>query len=650
MTAHKFKKLDVIVALLIAGLFVFSWGAKVGFSWSGTTNTLGDGFAEVEDLNVTGDFYWNSENRTDTVAYPEQAASYIIFTDGTTITAKNGTTGQIDFSGTNESSVIQNTIDVTPDFGMIVIKGQYAPDSIINLKSNLVLDLRQANFSWTQTGNLFQLRGSLGSTSNLASNATVGDISVTVLDASICSVDDYILVRSNNGGTYADAEIHQVKAVNTTTDVITFYDSLYLPYTTANIGRVTKINHKENVEIIGGNIIGSNTELVTRAISFLYSVNCVVDGVSIKKSGYGGVELISCKHIQVKNCEFEEILGRPLTSPNDGGYAIETANACSEIEIQYNTFRNVRRALMLGAYIASSYPGQTISVKFSHNTIDGVTSVGVGGGAYGNINAEKIYVESNTFDVPTKSAVNTGSLDIFIKNNVIYQADAAFSASAGAIKIILENNYLYLVNYGVNIAITGVQYLKVDGLYVLGNVIGGTIFFDGKTNNVAQIEINNVINRIQNDDYYGIFIYNHPKYVTITNCKISLQVRTALRIDGALGGLISQCDLSDSSTGAGSHSAIELLDCVNITVTDNRLYDDQGVPTQQYGISEEGTSDYNVFANNWFEDNTGGAINKIGANTKTRDNEGYIELGDIQVSGTDLQMYNGTDWITIGTW
>jgi hypothetical protein len=55
---------------------------------------------------ATGEFWWGSSNRTDTLAYPEQTASYIVFQDGSYTKMKNGTTGQIDAYSTNASQII----------------------------------------------------------------------------------------------------------------------------------------------------------------------------------------------------------------------------------------------------------------------------------------------------------------------------------------------------------------------------------------------------------------------------------------------------------------------------------------------------------------------------------------------------------------
>jgi hypothetical protein len=59
--------------------------------------------------------------------------SYIIFTDGTTVYARNGRTGQIEFSGTDASTVIQQAINAMNNYETIVVKGDMVINSEITL-------------------------------------------------------------------------------------------------------------------------------------------------------------------------------------------------------------------------------------------------------------------------------------------------------------------------------------------------------------------------------------------------------------------------------------------------------------------------------------------------------------------------------------
>ena len=68
-----------------------------------------------------------------------ETASYIIFKVGDTIYAKNGTTGEIEYSGTNAISVIQSAINSLTNGGTIYIaEGTYSLSSYIEISNNFV--------------------------------------------------------------------------------------------------------------------------------------------------------------------------------------------------------------------------------------------------------------------------------------------------------------------------------------------------------------------------------------------------------------------------------------------------------------------------------------------------------------------------------
>jgi len=63
--------------------------------------------------------------------------SYIIWTDGTTVYALNGTSGLIDYSGTDATTVIQNAIDAITDGTIFIKSGTYLINQSIHLKSDI---------------------------------------------------------------------------------------------------------------------------------------------------------------------------------------------------------------------------------------------------------------------------------------------------------------------------------------------------------------------------------------------------------------------------------------------------------------------------------------------------------------------------------
>jgi len=78
-------------------------------------------------------------------------AAYIIFRDGEHVKAKNGLTGEIDFSGTDASTVIQWALDsLTPNrtwVEKVAVVGSFTLSSKIRVSGYTFLDLSQANLT-----------------------------------------------------------------------------------------------------------------------------------------------------------------------------------------------------------------------------------------------------------------------------------------------------------------------------------------------------------------------------------------------------------------------------------------------------------------------------------------------------------------------
>lgn len=107
----------------------FSWQG----AWNATVEALVDTYeiawkdswnSTVEDivldyiftnLKFTGEFWYGSSNRTDTIVYPESEASFVVFKDGSVYKAKNQSTGQIDYQSTNASYVAVSMVSDMSD-------------------------------------------------------------------------------------------------------------------------------------------------------------------------------------------------------------------------------------------------------------------------------------------------------------------------------------------------------------------------------------------------------------------------------------------------------------------------------------------------------------------------------------------------------
>ena len=84
----------------------------------------------------------------------QQPYSYIIFTDGINYYARNGTTGQIDFSSTNASTVLQNVFNTITSNSVVYIKsGTYNLSQDVTL-SNKSLVIIKGEYPYIQGGRI----------------------------------------------------------------------------------------------------------------------------------------------------------------------------------------------------------------------------------------------------------------------------------------------------------------------------------------------------------------------------------------------------------------------------------------------------------------------------------------------------------------
>jgi len=195
-----------------------------------------------EDL-ASGEFWWNSQNRTDTLQHPEASYSYMISMDGSVCKAKNGSTGQIDYSGTDASTVIQSTINDSTDGENIFIKtGTYEILTSILVKSNVgitgagrkntilrrIADVPILRFyekdgiSENQENNLIE---NIGLDGRYGYNYTSNLIEITQLKASIFRNLDLFAYRGN--GIYIKGVSGAKSFWNTFEDILLEGDSNY---------------------------------------------------------------------------------------------------------------------------------------------------------------------------------------------------------------------------------------------------------------------------------------------------------------------------------------------------------------------------------------------------------------------------------------
>ena len=112
----------------------------------GSYGVYGATWVNSTSLSLSGQLWWNSQNRTDVVANPIETASYVIDVSGSTYRMKNGTTGQFDFSSTNASAVINNAMgNLTGGRTWkekVVLKGNFTVDRSILMPNYTILEIQ----------------------------------------------------------------------------------------------------------------------------------------------------------------------------------------------------------------------------------------------------------------------------------------------------------------------------------------------------------------------------------------------------------------------------------------------------------------------------------------------------------------------------
>ncbi len=223
---------------------------------------------------------------------PELGASYVIFADGTTIYAKNGSTGKIDFSGVD---VLQTAINSLSSGGKIVIISDLTEQPCISIPSNIeICGIGDVTIDFLGAGFKNKNQNSF-----IDQNIKIHDITIvgTALNGSY----------SQNRGIYlrnvSDSMIYNVKVHNFTSDGIVLEDSVNssirysYSYNNGNcIGSSNIILYNTEDSIVEGCVVwGQGTTQccdlndATRGISVSYGTSNIIKGNHILNATDNGI-------------------------------------------------------------------------------------------------------------------------------------------------------------------------------------------------------------------------------------------------------------------------------------------------------------------------------------------------------------------------
>ena len=260
--------------------------------------------------------------------------------------------GAVGNGTTNDQAAIQAAIDFVSagsQIGAPILDGNdltYRVNSSVILKSGVTI--RNATFDFSNVAisdTLFDGGGSLSATTaNLTANAGHGAISLTVNSTTGFTSGDWcMLQRNQNWSTEAIgnvAELVRIRAVQSAT-VLRLHVSLDYDYTTADSGRITKINpirdvHFEKCVMIGNPAIASQ---IAMNIDVAHSVtvrDCRAEGwVGM------GFSFRTCWHVLVEHCE----VGRGGDTTTTTKYGVLFQDGCHYCTARDCTFSDIRHGV-----------------------------------------------------------------------------------------------------------------------------------------------------------------------------------------------------------------------------------------------------------------------------------------------------------------
>ena len=271
---------------LLYGLLIIARGV-VGFI-SATTiidpnylNTTGPVVADTGIFNSVDvdEYYLESVNVTSIFAYPQQTASYIVWENGGTYYAKSGDTGAIDYSGVDESIVVQSAIDALSNTraGEIVFRsGRHNISSVVSL---------------TNVPYYFKISGEMGAQIDTYGNT----LFTTASNLDYLAIEN-IKLRENTGGAHS--------LINLGSNQITHF-------VMSNVV-ITNINTYVGDVIVLSNVNNSEAWITHCSINFgkrlVYWNGGELFIDNVKFGGNSGAYLeLQGSYVKVTSCIFEDV-------------------------------------------------------------------------------------------------------------------------------------------------------------------------------------------------------------------------------------------------------------------------------------------------------------------------------------------------------
>lgn len=469
---------------------------------------------------------------------PGTTTEYLITVSGGTYYATNNTTG---FSTSNASldtvwtSVLSDigSNPATITFGA----GTFTTTAGLSLtKSNItvrgqgqgVTTLSADSGSGMDSVPIFKADPTQSATGySLTSNATVGDLTLTMSSANLISsgivAGDYIILYSSYSidtelSSRNQGELHTVVSVNTGTGVITLGAAnngthVYQTMTTANSAKVAKLTMYQNITIEGISFTDTATSrpstLTTGQVLFRFVDNLTIKNCYFHDMFNAGLMIWQCMNVKVSQSYFKNI--KDVTPTANVFYGIVLRGATINTSITNCNFNNMRHGVTQGAGTTTYYAGTTRNMTVS--------------------NCSSISTFTSHFDV------HQGAEGVsFINNTMVGDDGSANGIQARSPATITGNSIVGVLGKGISL------FGSASGSVVSGNSIKGCtdgVFVDVMVNNV-NITGNSIVQGTR-----GMTLSRSTAAITsISNASPAVITTTAAH------GLVPGAQVMFSTTGA----------------------------------------------------------------------------------------------------
>jgi len=291
-----------------------------------------------------------------------------------------------------------------------------------------------------------------------------------------------------------------------------------------------------------------------------------------------------------------------------------TVEGCSNLLFRENTIKRTKTQNMVGINVFGSSNNITIAGNTVINTVFGI-----------NLNqVSNISVKNNKITDPNTSGIrveNTSNAQI--EGNYVEQVEF-YRNNTGIFtidnhEITISGNTVANFPSGISVLYARratISYNSVDlkATFYISGEHGVTVYVCSN----AKINNNTIVRAFEN----GLAVVSSPKTIIFGNT-IARNQRSGIILVNSNNSAITSNTLKNNGQNVEStfeRNGVELVDSFTCTVNENRAYDDQPIKTQQYGLVEKGSSDYNIILRNMFRYNQLGAMKIIGPHTIAKDN------------------------------